>query len=208
MSRLVRDCSGSSLVEFTLVLPVLFIVALGTIDFTYMLYEWMLANKAAYSGARYAAVNNPVSPDLANPTYNAPDLGKFCFNPTTGVTTGLCPTFNYVCTSPNVAASCPNYDATAFNNVVASMQQVFPRLQAGHVRIRYETTGLGFVGRPGGVPMNVTVSLQCLTHQFFFIHRLMQWVFSAPAVGCPAGAAGPPIPAFASTLSSEDLATN
>ena len=206
MNKLLHDRDGSSLVEFTLVFPVLILVALGTIDFSFMLYEWNLASKATYRGARFAAVNDPVSPDLTNPTYTAADLGKPCFVPGTGASTTLCPTFDYTCSSPNV--SCPNFSAVNFNAILAVMQQTFPRLQAGHVLVRYQTNGLGFVGRPVGLPMNITVSLRCLTHQFFFIQRLMGWAFNAPAVGCPTGPAGPTVPAFASILASEDLTTN
>ena len=43
MNRLLRDCLGASLVEFTVVFPVLILVALGTVDVTYMLFDWALA---------------------------------------------------------------------------------------------------------------------------------------------------------------------
>ena len=36
-------------------------MVLGTIDVVYMLYEWALANKAAYVGARTAMVSDPVA---------------------------------------------------------------------------------------------------------------------------------------------------
>jgi len=195
------------LVEFTLVFPVLILVAMGTVDFTYMLFEWNQASKAAYRGARFAAISDPASANITNPTYNVPDLGKVCFVVSTGVSTGLCPTVDVTCAPPVNAGLCPNYSATAFNAIVAQMQQVFPRLLPQHVEIQYQTTGLGFVGRPGGLPMTVTVRLHCIQHQFYFLASLMSWVFT-PTAGCPAGQVGPPIPTFASTLSSEDLATN
>jgi hypothetical protein len=88
------------------------------------------------------------------------------------------------------------------------MHQIFPRLQPQNVQISYQTSGLGFVGRPDGLPMEVTVSIRCMTHQFYFIDALMGWLFSSPA-GCdPAPAAGLSIPAFASTLPSEGMGSD
>jgi hypothetical protein len=169
MNRLVRDCRGSSLVEFTLVFPILILITFGTIDVTYMLYEWNLASKAAYRGARVAIVANPVAPEITNPAYNVADIGLFCFNRDTGASTGLCPTVSVTCPS---ADGCPDPDNAAFTFILQEMQQIFPRLQAANVSIHYETTGLGFVGRPGGLPMNVTVSIRCMTHQLFFFGRV------------------------------------
>src|SRR5262245_42335634 len=136
VNRLARDCQGSSLVEATLVFPMLILVALGTVDFTYMLYEWNLANKATYRGARIAIVANPVASGITNPTYNAADIGQDCFNRNTGASSGLCPTVNVTCTSNT--ASCPGHDNAAFTFILQNMQQIFPRLQAGHVSIHYE----------------------------------------------------------------------
>ena len=209
MNKLFRDCAGSSLVEFTLVFPVLILVALGTVDAAYMLAEWMQANKAVYRGARVAIVREPVAPIVANPTYDPAMIGQLCFDTATGTTTGACPSFAYLCEMPLNAANCPGFDNDAFNNIVAEMQQLLPRIQTGHVQIRYQTTGLGFSGRPGGLPMTITVSLKCMTHQFFFIRGLMNWVYSAPQAPCPAGQQpGPQMPSFASTLPTEDLETN
>jgi TadE-like protein len=209
VNRLIRDCSGGSLIEFTLVFPVTILVTLGTVDATYMLYEWGLANKAAYRGARTAIVRDPVTPAAipSSGAYTSADIGDLCFDPATGaaVSPPKCPTFTYICSVPANAGTCPNFDAAKFNIILAQMQVVFPRLQSGHVVIRYETSGLGFAGRPGGLPMSVTVSFKCLTHEFFFLKGLMGWAFTAPANPCPAGPAGPPMPAFATTLPSEDM---
>lgn len=207
MNRLIRDLGGGALLEFTLVFPVTILVTLGTVDAAYMLYEWGLANKAAYRGARTAVVRNSVTPDATTLSYSASDIGDLCFDTATGaaVSPAKCPTFTYTCGVPTNAGTCPNFDNTAFNVILAQMQVVFPRLQAGHVEIRYETTGLGFAGRPGGLPMSVTVSIKCMTHEFFFLSGLMRWTFAAPANPCPAGRPGPRIPAFATTLPSEDM---
>ena len=82
-----------------------------------------------------------------------------------------------------------------------------PRLQRQNVQITYQTTGYGYGGQPGGLPMTVTVSLKCMTHPFYFLGALMHWVFTPPA-GCTGTPLGPPMPTFATSLTSEDMQTN
>jgi hypothetical protein len=64
------------------------------------------------------------------------------------------------------------------------MQAVFLRLQRENVTISYQTNGTGLVGQawegsadPGNpqftLPMNVTVSITGMTHQFYFISALL-----------------------------------
>jgi Flp pilus assembly protein TadG len=197
-------------------------VTFGTVDFSYMLFEWSMANKAVFIGARRAVVLDPVATGITNPTYTSTqmsNLGQSCFDPATGAANSNCPTANTTCTPAASNGSCTNgyaWNETAFTNPTATndwqkgildkMQAVFPRLQRQNVQISYQTNGLGFAGRPNGLPMDVTVSIRCMTHQFYFISALMQWAFAAPA-GCPAGTpAGPSIP-FVTTLTSECMDT-
>jgi hypothetical protein len=182
-----------------------------------MLYEWVLANKAAYVGARVAVVSDPVAAGITDPTWDPNvQLGTSCIkNDGTANADAKCPSVTTVCTASSTSAgTCSGspgsatFNSTAFDAIFNPMQQMFSRLQPQNVQISYQTTGLGFVGRPGGLPMTVTVSIRCMTHQFYFIGALMDWVFTPPA-GCdPAPAAGPSIPAFATTLTSEDMETN
>ena len=228
MNKLLRDSEGGALVEFTLVFPIFLLVAFGTVDFTYMLFDWSMANKAAFIGARTAVVSDPVASGITSLTYSTAGsaLGNLCFDPATGQpsNTSSCPSVSTVCTPAASGGTCTNgypWNESAFTNangtgILDGMQRIFPRLQRQNVQISYQTNGLGFVGRPNGLPMGVTVSIlpsanpsvSCMTHQPYFINALMNWTFTAPA-GCPAGTqAGLPIPAFATTLTSEDMVTN
>jgi hypothetical protein len=203
-------------------------VTLGTVDVAYMLFDWALANKATYIGARVAVVSNPVAQNITNNAdlgYTASQLqniGHLCYDPTTGNQNGNCPSTGLVvCTSTACTPSTYGFDATVFTNaggtgIFDKMKGVFPRLQPANVTVSYQTidndasgfSSFGFVMRPGGLPMKVTVQIKCMTHPLYFIGGLMNWVFPAPA-GCPAGTpAGPSIPAFATTLTSEDMFTN
>src|SRR5262249_33805336 len=159
---------------------------------------------------RAAVVSNPVASGITNVSYTATQiaqLGNWCFDTGSGSNIN-CPSPSAVCT-PNSSSggSCTNntytFDNTAFGTIFAKMQAVFPSLTRQNVQIVYNANGLGFVGQPNGLPMNVTVSIECMTHQFYFISGLMGWAFTAPsnytnpsdgAPACPATAAGPRIP--------------
>jgi Flp pilus assembly protein TadG len=212
--KLLRDVRGNALVESTIAIPILLLLVLGTIDATYMFYDWALANKAAYLGARSAIVSDPVATGITTFTYTSA-AGPYCFDNTLA-STGNCPSVPLTtCTGAASGGSCDNknyaFNDTAFTNVFTPMRALFPRLQRQNVTVSYQTNGLGFVGEtatPGlmsGLPMNVTVSINCMTHQFYFLSALMKWVFPTPA-GCPASTPKQPsIPTFASTLQSEDM---
>jgi Flp pilus assembly pilin Flp len=214
VGKFLRDNTGSVIIEYSLVFPLFIVALLGTVDVTYMLFEWVSANKAAYVGARTAVVKDPVANGITNPFFTQTQLqqiGEWCYNSTTGLANGNCPSMSAICTGSD--SSCTNgyiWNETAFTTIFASMQTMFPRLTRQNVQISYQTNNLGFVGQTssyGGLPMTVTVSLNCLTHQFYFIDTLMSWVFSPPA-GCSGNLQGPSIPSFASTLQGESLSTN
>jgi len=226
VNRLLRDCLGASLMEFTVVFPVFILITFGTVDVTYMLFDWALANKAAYAGAHRAIVSNPIASGLTNPTYDATKIGLPCFDPATGAANANCPlsSLQTVCTpSSGSGGSCTNgytFNDTAFNCIfdpksdlancapgatnaagIIGMRDMFPKLQRQNVSISYRPANLGFVGRPGGVPMNVTVGISSMTHEMYFIGPIMAFFGGRFA-------ANPPIPAFATTLPSEDMASN
>jgi hypothetical protein len=216
------------MVEITIVLPLLLLVVLGTIDVTYLLYDWALASKAAFAGARSAIVANPVAGGITNLTWNTTLMGESCFDAGTGTTNGNCPSIDTTCT-PDASSGGACSDGSTFDNaafcriftgdstcptvpLAGSMKKIFPRLQRQNVQISYKSNGLGFVGRPDGLPMNVTVSVNCMTHDFYFLTGLMRYFTPDNAWGfqdCAGDAAsGPTIPRFATTLPSEDMATD
>jgi Flp pilus assembly protein TadG len=202
---MLRDIRGSVFVESVLVIPIFLALVLGTIDATYMFYQWALANKAAYVGARTAVVSNPVASAITNLTYSTTqNFGQSCFG------TSNCPTVSTVCAS----GSCTNggtYNAAAFSTILTAMQGVFCpgvppancSLQAQNVTVSYQSNGSGIAGQtydgnPNDfiIPMNVTVSITGMTTRLFFIGGLV------PLSATPA------IPTFATTMPSESLNTD
>jgi hypothetical protein len=52
------------------------------------------------------------------------------------------------------------------------MCDIFSRIATANVKVVYTQTGLGFAGRTGGPVPTITVSLQNLPFQFFFLNGL------------------------------------
>jgi TadE-like protein len=209
--RFWHDNTGSVLVAYTLLLPLFLLVTLGAVDAAYVLYEDDLANKAAYVGARTAAISDPVAQLITAPAtlnYTAANSGQACYNFVTGAAAKdangnpICPSITSVtCTSTGCSPNTYGFDSTAFTNIFNAMQKIFPRLQARHVTISYEGNGSGFSGRPNGLPMDITVQITGMSHQFFFIPRLLPFF----GIVFPAALS---IPSYSSTMQSEDMVTN
>ena len=74
MSRasLACDETGSLLVEFSILLPLIILVMFGSVDLLYALYQWNTAAKAVEVGARIAAVSDPVAAGLNQLTSAVP----------------------------------------------------------------------------------------------------------------------------------------
>ena len=231
MIKLWRDLAGSVLVEYSVVFPTFILVTLGTVDLAYMLVDLAAANKATHLGARYAIVSNPVAKEITSPRYTVSQqqqIGQTCFDSASGVANGNCPPAGSLSADCSWAANggrCTNgytFDDTAadsypFTSILTRMQAIYCAhlkppythcpLQRENLTVSYAATGAGYVLRPGGLPLTVTVSLNCMTHQFYFIGALMRWSL-APKAGCAGPVSGWSMPTFASTLTSEDLNTN
>jgi Flp pilus assembly protein TadG len=203
--KLLRDLSGSVLVEYTIVFPLFMLLVLGTIDVSSMLSEWAMASKAANIGARTAVVADAVASGITSPTYSTTLTNDLCFNPSTGASTGNCPTITSTdCTGAASGGNCTNsyiWSDTPFTTYIfPRMLAVYPGLQRQNVTVSYAPGSytVGFVGRPGGLPMNVTVSITGKVHQFYFIGPIMKFfggLFPNTVT----------VPSFSSTLPSEAM---
>jgi len=191
LRRLRDDQSGGALVEATVLIPILFTFLLGSVDFLYACSQWTAATKAAEVGARLAAVSDPVATGLTGTTNlatNAVSASVLVGDPM--------PSFTITCDGASSNCSCTGfctgygaYSSAAMNTIVygrgssacndatsyynAGMCDFFQRLLPTNVRIVYSQTGLGFAGRVAGPVPTITVSLQNLTYQFFFLNGLL-----------------------------------
>lgn len=205
-----RGTAGASMAEAAITLPIFLLVALGVADFGLLLWNFNSAHKATHWGARAAVVKNPVAVglnDLSNYWAVAPasdHLGQSC-TLSDGTFNTHCPTtaLDTDCTATSLTSgSCTNgwtFSSTAFQEIFQEAARVYPDLQPHQVMVSYRHTGLGFVGRPGGLPMQIRVRL-CRTHEFIVLGSLAGLIGSG---GCGSSRGWPII--SAATFTSEDL---
>jgi hypothetical protein len=184
-----RDEQGSVLVEVTILLSITLVLVLGAIDFLLLFYQWNAAAKAVQIGARLAAVSDPVASGLNS-------LSQAVVSASVPPGAAM-PNFVVTCDGRTATCTCngnacrgmKGYDRAAMNTIVfgrgssscsdaksgdlVGMCDIFPRITPANVRIVYAQTGLGYAGRPGGPMPTITVSLQNLPFQFFFLRGLM-----------------------------------
>ncbi len=199
LRALLSNQSGATAVEFALLFMLLVVVTFGTVEMGFAFYQWNAAEKATHLGVRRAVVSDPVSGGLntLGVIATTSDYGKSCRN-ADGTPNSDCYFPPITCTSGGAgSATCTNAMGTvnpaAFDSVVQLMQLAFPRIQHSNVVISYSWSGLGFVGRPGGQPVVVTVSLRNMTYDFILLDAL---------AGLPDRITMPP---FTATLIGEDL---
>ncbi len=226
-NKLIRDIASAEIVEMTIVIPLFLLLALGTIDVAYMFYDWALANKATYIGARAAVVTNPVAPGVVNLSYplNPPEhLGENCFDGSGNVVN--CPIVQRIdCTGTDPSGgSCTNgyaFDNSAFTCIFnpndaactyrpirhVGMQQIFPILKRSNVRISYETNGLGFVGQPyPGSPDHLSPQFSLPMNVTVTITGVSHPFFFLSGLANWSGFKT--IPNFTTTMQSEDMTSN
>jgi len=204
-----RDESGAVLVELSILLPIVITVLCGAIDVLYAFYQWNAAVKAVQVGARIAAVSDPVATGLNNlsnqvllsglvaPKQAMPSFQVTCDGGTetctcVGTCTDLAPNpYSHAAMNAIVfgrgSASCT--DATSY--YTSGMCDILPSISPANVRIVYTQTGLGYAGRPGGPVPTITVALQNMRFEFFFLRYLL-----GPDI---------PMPAMTTTITAEDL---
>jgi len=185
---LARDQDGAILVEATVTMTVLLVFVLGSIDFLVAFYQWNAAAKALLVGARIAAVSDPVADGLNNLSVAVagPFMPAGAPMPSFVV---RCDGAARTCTCEGACTGITGYNDAAMNTIVfgrgssscsdatslyyAGMCDIFPRITAANVVIVYTQTGLGYVGRPNGPVPTISITLQNLPFQFYFLGGLM-----------------------------------
>ena len=185
-----RDQRGAVIVEVTIVLTFMFVLVLGGIEFLLLFYQWNAAAKAVQVGARLAAVSDPVAAGLNGLSAAVvtaavpPGAAMPNFAITCNGRTATCQ-----CTPANACRGVTGYDRAAMNTIVfgrgssscsdaksadnVGICDIFSRIIPANVVIVYTQTGRGYAGRPGGPVPTITISLQNLPFQFFFLRGLI-----------------------------------
>ena len=203
LRTLARDRNGGVLVEATIMVPLMLVFVLGSIDFLFAFFQWNMANKAVQLGARHAAVSDPVSSDLSSmtglingvlPGQPMPAFTRTCSTSDPTGATGTCTGGRYSAAAMQRIVFGEG-GATACGNADAGMCKFYSSITAANVVIDYTQTGLGYAGRPGGPVPTITVSLQNVPFQFFFLSGLM-------------GFANMTMPAMTTTITGEGLSSS
>jgi Flp pilus assembly protein TadG len=214
------DEGGATFLEFTVGMMTFFVILFGIIEFSYIFYQWNAATKAVQFGARLAAVSEPVASDLTTmtgvgggvlPGGQMPTFDFECTATTGDGSAGTCtPSGTYSPSAMQAIVFGRLNDSVGTARTTCSTAAVSNPLQNGMcnyfsgitsaqmVKVRYQYTGLGYAGRPGGpghtggpVP-TITVSVTGITYSFTFLNGLMG--FSTATV-----------PGLATTVTGEDL---
>lgn len=187
---MLADDSGVTMVEFAVIAPLFFALFFAIIEIGLAFYWWKSAEKAAQLGVRMAVVRDFAEADVPRINVKTEDgvLGRPC-----RLSPSPCVDFGTIeCTGTGCSGD-------GFDMVLERMQNVFPLIEAEHVRIRYEYVGLGFAGGPT-IPA-VSVILTGIDYPFFMLGQIFALFGSdanAPAV----------IPDIRATLTGEDMSTS
>lgn len=206
LGRFRKEQAGAVIVEFAICMTLLLTLTLGFVDFGYAWYQWTAATKAVEIGARMASISAPIAPSIA--------AAGTATTPGDPIPAG---NYDYTCNGATSACSCigtgcvaGTFTAANFNRIFRGdatgvgtcppltagqrpgMCHFFPMLQPANVVVRYTATGLGYLTRPGGPVPTITVSLQNVTFQFFFLGGLL-------------GFGNVTMPSMLSTVTGEDL---
>jgi TadE-like protein len=220
MRRFLRDQNGGVLVETTIMISIVLVFVLGAIDFLFAFYEWNAAAKAVEMGARIAAVSNPLGSGLSCITTTCGTSDSLSTRVvSSSIHVGdVMPSFTVTCNDGgNGSCSCSGtctgvsgYNSAALNTIVygrgssacgdatshyhVGMCDIFPRIQPVNLKIVYAQTGAGYAGRSRGPVPTITVSIQNLPFQFFFLGDLL-------------GFSNINMPALQTTITGEDLSS-
>lgn len=157
VKQFARGEEGGVTIEFVAISGFFFVLAFMVLEIALAIFWWQTAELSAQMGARYAAVWDPAVSSLSPTATNGMNTAAAFFGESCNIGAGAsdpCAAFATASCSGGSGGSC---NTTAFNAIVADMQQVFGALQPANVTITYSYVGLGFVGGP--IEPAVTVSV-------------------------------------------------
>lgn len=188
-----REGSGTALIEGLLVFPLVLLTFASLIEFGFAVFQWNQTAKALQLGARLAAVSNPLVEDMTPLVDDYPtEEGAAPPDATVSVSCGAGTT---ACAETEINRLVFGSDGIcdpSFGTTKPGMCDFNGRIRPENIRITYARSGLGYVGRPGGPVVTVTIALSGLTFDFFFLGRLL-------------GLDSFEIPAFPVTITGEDM---
>lgn len=167
------DESGISLLEGLLVFPLILLTFSAFVEFTYAMHQWNQTVKAAQLGARFASVSDPITKDPISHTTGSFALDYAVNKPGEAtpevITSATCDGANPVdCNDAELARLVDRMKA--FNN----------RIKLANVQVTYQRSGLGYVGRPNGPVVTITVELRNVSLLMPIMNGLLGADFDVP----------------------------
>ena len=186
-----RSEEGATLVEGLIVFPIILLTFATFIEFGVAMVQWNQTVKAMQFGARVLAVSDPLvlmdefsedyGPEEGGPVPEA-EVSVACGAGTTAcITAGI---------NRLVYGGDTICDPSAGNRL--GMCDLNGLIRPENIRVTYYRSGLGYVGRPGGPVVSITIETRDLNFDFFFLGALL-------------GLERITIPAHPVTITSEDL---
>uniref|UniRef100_A0A2A3JZT2 Pilus assembly protein TadE n=2 Tax=Alloyangia mangrovi TaxID=1779329 RepID=A0A2A3JZT2_9RHOB len=173
-----RETSGLAMTEALIVVPVLMLVCGAMVEFGLMVYEWNQTLKAMQVGARRAAVSTPLTDISALSDYGAslsqgdpvpmppPDPPE--------------PGNTYAVSCGAGASPCDEAALTRLMNGsdddgsgITGIRDIAPFIAPENIRITYQHSGLGYVGRPFGPVLTVTLEVRDLAFDLLLLDMLV-----------------------------------
>lgn len=191
LRRFRRDERGLSLTEALLTLPIMLLMIAAFVEFGFVIFQWNQTAKAMQLGARLLAVSDPLI-DLGPLEVSGGNPGDPMPDPM--------PSGDFASLSCGAGAEACRPGPDYMDRLIARMQAFNPRIRAENVRVTYTRTGLGYVGRPGGPVVTVTVETDGLYFDLPLIGALFREVFKTDPEF-----RGIRVPANPVTVTGEDL---
>jgi hypothetical protein len=197
-ARLFRGSEeGATLVEGLIVFPIILLTFATFIEFGVAMVQWNQTVKSMQYGSRMLAVSDPLAVGLAEyfeadylPAEGGPITGEV--DPVVCTSEGCAPglVLNQAGFNRLVFGSDGICDPSAGNRL--GMCDLNRLIRPENIRVTYYRSGLGYVGRPDGPVLSITIETQDLTFDFYFLGALL-------------GLDRITIPAHPVTITSEDL---
>lgn len=202
--RFLRSEDGVTMVEGVMVLPIVLLVFAAIIEFGFAVYQWNQTVKAMQLGARLAAVSDPLITDaqwtaLEDAIKAGAVPGDPVADPDSTPATQSCGAGTSACKADEMDRLIHGSDGICDPNVAGGTPGVCDfneYINASNLRITYRNSGLGYVGRPNGPVVTVTVESVGLQFRLPLLSAL-------PGVDADSFT----IPAHPVTVTSEDLSS-
>lgn len=199
-----RSEAGVTMVEGLITFPIVLLMLAAMGEFGYAVHQWNQTVKAMQLGARLAAVSDPLT-DLQPILDYYESTGTVGYPPPAGATTISCGAGTATpCDTAQLNRLVYGVDASGttddtcdpnFGTNLPGICDFHRVIKPENIRITYDPSGLGYVGRPG-LPI-VTITLETRG-----LH------FQLPLLGALLGLNTIEIPAHPVTTTSEDLSNH